>query len=170
MSFHKTETAVLEAETQLSSYVGQVDIIASVQIDAEVQRILYALATPEYMEAWLRFPEAERVECQSVQRSFDKFRIDVFSSQRKKQSIHGSCLLSKPNRVTYLWDRDQTGTQSRSVVEIVILGGPSRFKVRLKHSGLTNYDDRERHSTMWQHSLTNLRVLMERIDITPACC
>jgi uncharacterized protein YndB with AHSA1/START domain len=39
------------------------DILASEQIEAEVRRVLYALTTPEYMEAWLRFPEVDRIEC-----------------------------------------------------------------------------------------------------------
>jgi hypothetical protein len=170
MPIQEIETTELEAGTQVASSAGAVDIITSVRIEAEVQRILYALATPEYMEAWLQFPEAERVECQSEQRSFDRFRIDLFSSQKRKQSIYGSCFLSKPNRVTYLWDTRQMGPQSRSVVELFIIGGPSRFKVKLKHCGLATADDREWHSAMWHHSLIKLRTLMERVDVRPAGC
>src|ERR1700722_10190214 len=80
------------------STVSSFEVFASVEIEAEVQRILYALSTPEYMEAWLQLPGAERVECHSERRSFDRFRIDLFSSNTKLPCIYGSCLLSKPNR------------------------------------------------------------------------
>jgi uncharacterized protein YndB with AHSA1/START domain len=142
-------------------------ILASVQIEAEVRRVLYALATPEYMEAWLQFPEVDRVECHSEMRSFDRFRIDLFSSDKRQQSIHGSCLLSKPNRITYLWERDHAGGHSRSVVEIHLLGGPTRCTLKLKHSGLSDEDEREWHSAMWQRSLTKLCSLIQGIGITP---
>jgi hypothetical protein len=164
MSLSVTATGVPAERTLVTFNILPLDIFASVQIEAEVRRILFALATPEYMEAWLQLPDTERVECQSERRSFDRFRIDLFSSEKKKQSIYGSCLLSKPNRVTYLWDMDQMGIRARSVVEILILGGPNRCTVKLKHRGLTIHDDREWQSTMWHRSLAKLRTLMERVE------
>jgi hypothetical protein len=142
------------------------DIFASVEIQAEVQRILYALSTPEYMEAWLQLPGADRVECHSELRSFDRFRIDVFSSNKMMPSVYGSCLLSKPNRVTYLWEKNCVGLRSRSLVEITLLADHNRCTLWLKHRDLTNELDREWHSAMWQLSLNKLRILMERIEST----
>jgi uncharacterized protein YndB with AHSA1/START domain len=170
MSAHEMMIKTLEARTLNESKSNSLEIFASVAIQAEVQRILYALSTPEYMEAWFQLPGAERVECHSEQRSFDRFRIDMFSSSAKLPSIYGSCLLSKPNRVTYIWEKDCVGLHSRSLVEIHLLGGPNRCTIKLEHRGLPNLEDREWHSTMWQLSLNKLRILMERIESTKSSC
>ena len=39
------------------------DIFAAIRIDAEVRRVLHALAEPEYMESWMQIPGSDRVEC-----------------------------------------------------------------------------------------------------------
>jgi hypothetical protein len=164
MSANEMMTKPLEAGALNESEANPLEIFASVAIQAEVQRILYALSTPEYMEAWLQLPGADRIECHSEQRSFDRFRIDMFSSNTMIPSVYGSCLLSKPNRVTYLWEKNCAGLRSRSLVELNLLGGPNRCTLKLKHRGLPNEQDREWHSTMWQLSLNKLRILMERIE------
>ena len=166
MPANEVMTKALEAGALNESRANSLEIFASIAIQAEVQRILYALSTPEYMGAWFQLPGAERVECHSEQRSFDRFRIDVFSSNRMIPTVYGSCLLSKPNRVTYLWEKDCVGLHSRSLVEIHLLGGPNRCTIKLEHRGLPNLEDREWHSTMWQLSLNKLRILMERIEST----
>lgn len=170
MSPNEIMTKVLETGALNESKSNSLEICASVEIQAEVQRILYALSTPEYMEAWLQLPGAERIACNSEQRSFDRFRIDMFSSTTKLPSIYGSCLLSKPNRVTFLWEKNCVGLRSRSVVEIHILGSPNRCVLKLKHRGLTDEKDREWHSRMWQLSLNKLRLLMERIESKKWSC
>jgi uncharacterized protein YndB with AHSA1/START domain len=146
------------------------DIFASVRIQAETRRVLYALATPEYMEAWLQLPEAERVECYPERRSFDRFRIDLHSAGQRQQSIYGSCLLCKPNRVTYLWERENAGSRLRSVVEIHLLSSPSHCTLKLKHSGLSNENEKIWHSAMWGRSLVKLRRLMEGIGFQTEIC
>ena len=92
LGFRRTAAAGTE-ETLLKSR----NICLSALIEAEAQRVLYALTMPEYLEAWLVLPDVSRIECHSEQRSFDRFRIDLFYSDRPRESIHGSCYLSKPN-------------------------------------------------------------------------
>jgi len=167
MSLISLDRQLEAARLLAASRPVSLDISASVQIEAESRRVLYALATPEYMEAWLKMPEVDRVECHHESRSFDRFRIDLLCSGQRKQSIYGSCLLSKPNRITYLWERDHAGNRIRSMVEIRLLGGPNRCTLKLKHSGLTSEDDRERHSAMWHRSLTTLCSLIEGIGMMP---
>jgi hypothetical protein len=146
------------------------DIFASVRIEAEVRRVLYALATPEYMEAWLQLPEVERIECYPERRSFDRFRIDLLSAGQRQPSIYGSCLLCKPNRVTYLWERDNAGSRFRSVVEVHLLGAPNHCTLKLKHSGLSTESERLWHSAMWNQSLIKLCRLMEGIGFQSQSC
>lgn len=151
---------------QAASRPTSLDIFASVQIEAEPYRILYALAMPEYMEAWLQFPEMDRIECHSEQRSFDRFRIDLFCSGTRQHRIFGSCLLSKPNRITYLWERDHAGDRAKSTVEMSLWGGPDRCTLKLKHVGICRQEEREWLSRMWPLSLKKLCGLMEGIGNT----
>jgi hypothetical protein len=169
MSPNEMLSKALEAGVLNASTAGSMEIFVSVAIQAEVQRILYALSTPEYMETWLHLPGAERIECHSEERSFDRFRIDMFSSNTKLPSIYGSCLLSKPNRVTYLWEKNCAGIRPRSFVEISLLGGLNGCTLKVKHRGLLNEEDREWHSMMWKLSLNKLRNLMERIESIKLC-
>jgi uncharacterized protein YndB with AHSA1/START domain len=160
--FHSTLDLLGSAESvPVVSVPKSLDILASVQIEAEVRRVLYALATPEYIEAWLQLPEVDRIECHPDRRSFDKFRIDLFSSGTPHGSIHSACLLSKPNRITYLWKRDHAGSCAQSIVEMRIWNRESGCSVSLRHSGLLGPDDEEWHSTMWHRSLGALRDLIE---------
>jgi hypothetical protein len=138
-----------------------VDILASVHVKADPRRVLYALATPEYMETWLTVPGADRIECYSERRSYDSFRIDLFSSGIRGRSIHGSCFLSKPNRIIYILERDHARGGYRSIVDMHLSGGNSLSKLRLKHSGLFNWEEREWYSEMWNGSLHKLCELME---------
>jgi len=141
------------------------DIFASVQMNAEPCRVLYALAIPEYMEAWLQFPDMDRIECHSERRSYDRFRIDLFCAGARRHSIFGSCLLSKPNRITYLWEREHSGDRAGSVVEIRLWGDLNRCNLKLKHSGFRSPSESESHSRIWHRSLNKLSTLMERIAI-----
>jgi|HubBroStandDraft_1064217.scaffolds.fasta_scaffold292891_1 uncharacterized protein YndB with AHSA1/START domain len=166
MSDTKMDRWDLAERTEAPFGPSSLNISASVPIGAEVQRILYALATPEYMEAWLQLPEVDRVECHSERRSFDRFRIDLLSAGKRQQSILGSCLLSKPNKITYLWEKDHGGSRVRSTVEIYLLGGPTGCILKLKHSGFVSQDDREWHSAMWHRSLGKLCSLVEGTGIT----
>lgn len=144
-----------------TDFPAPLDIITSIQIEAEVPRLLHALAMPEYMEAWMRLPGADRIECNPDRRSFDRFRIDLFSSDQRQGSIHGACLLSKPNKITYLWEMDHASIPAQSIVEIRLWSYLDRCVLKLRHSGLSTLDDWEWHARMWDHSLDKLRTLME---------
>jgi uncharacterized protein YndB with AHSA1/START domain len=143
------------------------DIAASVQIEAEARRVLYALATPEYMEAWLHLPNVERVECHPEQRSYDRFRIDMICSGKCQESIFGACLLSRPNRITYLWESNQASGLVKSLVEIHLYSSLSYCTVKLKHSGLPSQQDREWYSRMWVRSLDKLSRVIGGIGVAP---
>ena len=136
------------------------DIFGGTRIVAETRRVLYALATPEYLEAWMQFPDINRIECHPEQRSYDRFRIDLFSSSERQGSIHGSCLLSMPNRVTYLWERRDAAMRFKSVAEIWLLAGDGHCTLKLRHSGLESVEEREWHLFMWRLSLEKLRAML----------
>jgi hypothetical protein len=155
-----SQTGGTESELDMAT----LDVLASIRIRAEFRRVLYALAMPEYMEAWLMLPDVDRIECHSERRSYDRFRIDLFYSGSRQRCIYGACLLSKPNRITYLWERDYGGSLARSTADIHLLSSPSACTVKLRHSGLSSKDDREWISKVWNRSLANLRILMEAVN------
>jgi uncharacterized protein YndB with AHSA1/START domain len=137
------------------------EIFASIQIEAELPRVLHALAVPEFMEAWMQLPDSDRIECYADGNTFDRFRIDMIRQGMLKGYISGSCLLSKPNRVTYLWEMSHLNRSSRSMAEIRLWYQAGRCMLKLRHSGLATPDEREWHSRMWQSSLSRLCGLME---------
>jgi hypothetical protein len=161
MPFTDLESPTYAESTQAVSVPASLNISASVEIEADVRRVLYALATPEYIEAWLQLPDVDRIECHADRRSFDKFRIDLFSSDIRYRSIHTSCLLSKPNKVTYLWDRDPNASGFRSIVEIRLWNHLPKCCLNLRHLGLCGREEGEWHSKVWNRSLTALRGLIE---------
>jgi hypothetical protein len=136
-------------------------VSASLGIEADTQRVLYAFAIPEYIEAWLQLPGMERIECHPWRRSFDRFRITLFSRGGRRGSIDASCILSKPDKITYLWDVDCTRTCSKSIVDIRLRGNSSRCTLRLEHRGFFERTDAEWYFRIWDGSLGNLRELME---------
>jgi hypothetical protein len=120
----------------------------------------------------LQLPGAERIECHADRRSFDKFRIDLFSSEIRCRSIHASCLLSKPNKVTYLWDRDPNGSAFKSIVEMRLWSHLPKCSLNLRHMGLCGPEEGDWHSMGWNRSLSALRGLIEgtgRIHRSATC-
>jgi len=167
MALTKVGTEQTAEATLHASGSASLDIVASVRIEAETRRVLYALATPEYMEAWLHLPGVERIDCHAEQRSYDKFRIDMICSGARQGSIRGACRLSRPNRVTYLWESDQDGSLTRSLVEIYLYGGPDHWTLKLKHSGLSSKRESEWYSRMWERSLDKLSRVFGGIGAVP---
>jgi uncharacterized protein YndB with AHSA1/START domain len=137
------------------------DIHASVLIEAEYRRILYALTMPEYMEAWLRFPGAEKVDCRAETRSLRNFRIHVEGASVRHRTIYGSCFISRPNTITYLWDRTRMGSIAKSIVRMQLRAGSRRCALELSHSGACEKTQQESYRMMWRDSLDALRSLME---------
>jgi len=143
------------------------DVHTSVLIEAEYRRILYALTMPEYMEAWLRFPGAEKVECRAESQSPRNFRIRVEHTSALPRTIYGSCFFSRPNTITYLWDRTRMGSIAKSIVRMQLRTGPRMCALELSHSGACEKMQRESYRMMWRDSLAALRSLMESTNANP---
>ena len=162
-----TEIRETVADEPGPSSSGDTEILASAEMVAEIPRVLHALAVPEYMETWLQLPDTDRIECRADPRTFDRFRIDLFIAGRCRGSIHGSCLLTKPNRITYTW-QNSSSEGRRSLVEIRLRAYMTRCTLRLRHSGLKTREQREWYSRMWRASLHKLCALMEGTGARPA--
>ena len=157
-------TAVFDPRTNarpVSPPLGGIhpDIFASTQIRAESSRVLQALSIPEYMEAWMQPPGIDRVEIHPDGRSFDRFTIALFSCSARLGSICGSCHLLKPNKITYVWERDCSA--GRSLVEIWLWSYLGHCSLKLRHGQFTSRAEHDWHSSMWTCSFRRLRVLLE---------
>jgi uncharacterized protein YndB with AHSA1/START domain len=137
------------------------DIFISIRIDAEVRRVLQALAEPEYMESWIQIPGSDRVECHADGRAFDRFRLDLYSSGKKLGAIDCACHLSMPNKVMYLLECGDAGCSSRSIVEIRLWGEANACALRLRHSGFQSDADKQWSMQMWEGSLRRLSRVLE---------
>jgi hypothetical protein len=137
------------------------NILASVQIESEIARVLYALTVPEYLEAWLKFPKVERIECHAEQRSYHRFRIDLFSSETLKGRISASCFISMPNKIKYVFDRSQPGGGAESIAEMRLYSCYGIRLLGLRHTGIYSYEERTWYSAAWHYSLNRLNKLIE---------
>ena len=135
------------------------DILASTRIVAESARVLQALSVPEYMEAWMRPPGADRVEIYPDQRCCDRFTIALFSRGVRLGSIFASHRRLGPNSLTYLWEKD--ARSGRSMVEINLWNHPGDCALKLRHRGILTRGERRWHLLMWGYSLPRLRALLE---------
>jgi uncharacterized protein YndB with AHSA1/START domain len=138
------------------------DVRASVRIEAEWPRIFNALIVPEYLDVWLTMPGVERLECRAEQKTLGGFRIDLFVGGSLQKAIHGSWIRSRPDEISYLWERNRTGSAAKSLVKLRLRGGPRRCSLHLKHHGLWDQKERDWYSIMWRKSLDRLRGIMEK--------
>jgi uncharacterized protein YndB with AHSA1/START domain len=148
--------------SMLRANQADTDVRISMTIQAEWGRILTALTVPEFMDTWLTMPGTERLECLPERNSPGNFRIDIFSGETYAKSIRVSCTRTKPDEISYLWDKASNENTAKSLVKMRLRGGPRRCSLHLTHHGLWGYEEYKWYSTMWQKSLDKLRGVMER--------
>lgn len=137
------------------------DVVESAQLEAGWLRVFYALTLPEYIEAWLRLPEAVRIECLPELNSLYGGRIDRFLASSPQRKIYASRLLTKSHKITYLWEQTDAKHNVKSIVEFRLRGGSHRSVIKLRHQGFLDHRERDRHARIWQSSLEGLRKLMK---------
>jgi uncharacterized protein YndB with AHSA1/START domain len=158
----------IPAETSnIRPRTGQIssDVRVSVAIQAEWQRIFHALAVPEYMDAWLTMSGIEGLECRPEQGHADSFRIDFLIAGASPKTIFGTCIRTRPDEISYLWEKALSESTARSLVKMRLRRGPRRCSLHLIHHGLWGQKECEWYSVMWQQSLDKLRALMEHSSI-----
>jgi Activator of Hsp90 ATPase homolog 1-like protein len=161
MSHAMADSGIFVESRQGASAAMPFDVLASVQIETEIARDLYALTVPEYLEAWLQFPEVDRIECHAERRSYHRFRIDLFSSGTLSGRISASCFISKPNKIRYVFERRQPGRRSESIAEMRLYSRQGICSLDLRHTGLCAHKESTWYSTAWHYSLNRLSKLVE---------
>src|ERR1700678_424566 len=128
------------------------DVRVFVAIRAERRRILNTLTAPEYMDVWLTMPGIERLECRPEQNSFGGFRIDASGAGTPPMTIYGSCIRTRPDEISYLWEKARNGNVEKSVVKMRLKSGPRRCSLHLVHAGLWTQQECQWYSIMWRGS------------------
>jgi hypothetical protein len=147
--------AILQSEEP-----GTLDVMVAIRIEAECWRVLSACSIPEYLEAWLEVPAGATIELCSDLSSQSTICVNLRGFDFKR-NIRISRLQAKPDRVTFLWESVESNSGITSLVEILLRDGPRRCTLRLRHSGLRTWDERDLYSTMWRRSLMKLQKLMQ---------
>ena len=145
------------------------DVRLFVAIRAEWRRILNTLTVPEYMDLWLTMPGIERLECRPEKNSSGRFRIDASGAGTPSMTIYGSCIRTRPDEISYLWEEARNGSVEKSVVKMRLKSGPRRCSLHLMHAGLWTQTDSQWYSIMWRESLDKLCALMECRPLRVAC-
>jgi len=131
-----------------------------VEIAAEWRKVFSAVSIPEYIETWMEFPDESGTDywvhlgpddmlCINRTRTAAAVRIFRLRIQIKRKSL------------TFLWENIEPNSMHASKVEIVMTGGPHRCCLRLRHSGLRNWDERQLYSRIWSRSLDKLQGLLQ---------
>jgi uncharacterized protein YndB with AHSA1/START domain len=142
----------------------ELDVVMSVEIEAESRRVLNALTIPEYMEAWLQMPDAEKLWCFADRRKPNSFQIDLCSANAPRARIKGYCLRLDPDRIIYLWRNPCIVRTGATMVDIHLKSGPGQCTINLKHGGFCNMEESLWHSWMWHRSLNKLGRLMTMMN------
>lgn len=148
--------AVLPSQFEAATVV---EVRAWMQIQAELQRVFYALSNPEYIECWMGFAEedefdhwiplgSEGVLCISMARS--GARVHVYKLR----------IQSKPSSLVFFWESIEPTGGHTSRVDIVLKGRPHGCILELRHSGIRTSNEGELYSGIWRRSLGKLKTLM----------
>jgi hypothetical protein len=71
---------------------------ATVTVQADIRRVLQALMIPEYMEAWIEVPGAERIACVAEGSEPGSFRLEVYTADKRRALI---CRRQRRKRAGY---------------------------------------------------------------------
>ena len=139
------------------------DISMSMGIQAKPHRVLFALTVPEYIEAWLKVPEADRCTCLSSEQFGNGFCVEVFSEDISRYHIYGHWHRSTPKHIVFSLKRSVCEGRGDSIVDIRLKSARKLCTVSVAHRGIGNVNDAIWFSEMWEHSLTKMRSLLEGV-------
>lgn len=134
------------------------DIELAVIVRADRKRVSQALILPEYVEAWLAFPEPQVHGTVSMYRSGTAYCISRTGGGADIR-ICGSYRAMRRGKVVLSWQNEHTGTPATSIVSFSLYGEFDRTKLVLFHSGFASERDYLWHLELWAKSLARLKAL-----------
>jgi uncharacterized protein YndB with AHSA1/START domain len=134
---------------------------ATVTVQADIRRVLQALMIPEYMEAWIEVPGAERIACVAEGSEPGSFRLEVYTADKRRALICGRHTLVTPNQLRSEWTRVVAGGSEESVLDIRLNKLRQACLLRLRHTQFGAGSSSPRDLPSWQSSLEKLARLLE---------
>ena len=138
------------------------DVVHSVKIQADRERVFYALSIPEYIETWLRSPNEDELRFVFHSVTEETFRIDLYRANTVQTRIQGFCSVLNLNQIQYAWKITSLVTKTSTVVDMRLLTGPGGCTLGLKHSGFREAAESGWYGQVWRRSLDTLCRLMEK--------
>jgi hypothetical protein len=135
------------------------DVGCWVEIAAEWRRVFSAVSIPEYIETWIELGDGTALNHWIPLGPQDMLCIQRMPTTRVVR-IYRMKIRTRRNRLTFLWESIEPHIVHPSTVEIVIKGRPRRCTLRLRHSGLRNWNERQLYSVVWRRSLDRLQSLL----------
>jgi uncharacterized protein YndB with AHSA1/START domain len=129
---------------------------------ADSSRVMYALSIPEYIEAWLRAPNAEESQFVFSPEEQQAFRIDLYRAEALQTSVQGSCRVLSANQVRYVWKTTSSFGTHETLVDMQLRCSSGGCILALKHSGFKDAKESAWCCKMWQQSLERLCRIMAR--------
>lgn len=136
------------------------DVVLSLKIEADRNRVLNALSIPEYIEAWLQTPNSEELHFVFNPVKQEAFHIDLYRAEALRKSIDSTCHVVSANRVIYTWKTTSPVGTTETLVEMQLLCCSGGCILGLKHIGFKDTVESVWCWKMWQQSLERLSKLM----------
>jgi hypothetical protein len=153
----------LDAERGKTQFPGTDSSLSfTVSLNADRRRIFHVLTIPEYMEMWLTVPGRHRDGLVQVTGFPKGFHVRYIDQQGVPTSLAASYQTCRTAKTHFLWRKigacQETPT---SQVKVRLNGDFERTTLCLTHCGLTQEEDRDWHSQLWDKSLRKLSSLFE---------
>lgn len=162
------KTLFRAAETLLEPSSSEMDVVLSCGFVGDQSRVLYALSIPEYIEAWLKAPDAMEQRFVFNLQGQGGFQMDLYRSDALQERIHGYCQIISSNQVRYWWTAASRFRSAKTLVDIETLWRMGWCTINLKHSGFVNASDSDRYREMWCQSLLRLCRLLGKMSTNAA--
>lgn len=131
-------------------------IDACVRVHAETRRIFQAIVVPEYLEAWLRIPEAGTSWEIAPLWQTTGFALKWCSAKAAQTRILAAYKIRRKRNLTICWTLEKDELPRDSTVIIRINGDFGWSVLSLFHVGFRTFDEFAWHRQLWGTSLERL--------------
>jgi uncharacterized protein YndB with AHSA1/START domain len=147
-------------QENVEALVADSSITLSCSIAADVRRISKALTEPEYIEAWICFPNLGSDAHVEVSQKKDIFQIDCYCAGHLQAHISSAFLIRQEREMLFSWEKNSQGSRSKSFVNIRLRTGSGTNLLELRHIGFASSEELAWHEALWRASLLKLAFLL----------
>jgi len=135
-------------------------VFLTIGVDADARRISQALTEPEYLEAWITFPNQGKESQIGITKKADGYRLDQYQAGRVIASFVGSFLFCHQRKMRLTWRNAAGPDVPESLVDFRIRGNFGGSILELRHMALRSADDFLWYQQLWSASLPRLASIL----------